>query len=229
MTITPATLPDAPIRSIDLHNIHMSYKTSHSRNHVLRGLNLSVPNNRNLGILGRNGAGKSTMINILSGLLEPDRGTVNHNGIRLSWPIGRPAFQGSLSAYNNLKFVCRVMGVEIQPVLDFVQDFAELGDYMYMPVKTFSSGMKSRLGFALSMVIDCDCLLVDEGFGAGDARFRNKMNDVFEQRRAGKNMICVSHNGGIIRRFCDYVGVLNDGILTIYDDLDEGFAIYENL
>ena len=102
------------------------------------------------------------------------------------------------------------MGIEIQPVFEFVQDFAELGEYMYMPVKTFSSGMRSRLGFALSMAVDCDCLLVDEGFGAGDARFRQKMNDIFEQRRAGKNMICVSHNGGIIRKFCDYAGILQD-------------------
>lgn len=224
----PQTNPK-PIRSIDLRNIHMSYKTTNGRNQVLRGLNLSVPNDRSLGILGRNGAGKSTLINIISGLLEPDRGNVNYNGIKLSFPIGRPTFQGSLTAYNNIKFVCRVMGVEIAPVYEFVQDFAELGEYMDMPVKTFSSGMKSRLGFALSMAIDSDCLIVDEGFGAGDARFRKKMNDVFEQRREGKNMICVSHNGGIIRKFCDYVGVLDNGIVTIYDDLEEGFNVYESL
>jgi len=219
----------APVKSIDLRNVHMSYKTKKGRNHVLRGLNLSIPNDRNFGILGRNGAGKSTMINILSGLLEPDRGTVTHNGLRLSWPIGRPAFQGSLTAYNNIKFVCRVMGIEIGPVFEFVQDFAELGDYMYMPVKTFSSGMRSRLGFALSMAVDCDCLLVDEGFGAGDARFRKRMDEIFEQRRAGKNMICVSHNGGIIRKFCDYAGVLKNGVVTVYDDLEEAFSVYENL
>lgn len=214
---------------IRLDDIHMSYRTVKGWNHVLRGVTLDIPRHRSLGIFGRNGSGKSTLINILAGLLEPDQGAIDLNGLRISWPIGRPAFHAKLTARNNIKFVCRVMGADIPSVVEAVEDFAELGEYMDMPLTTYSSGMKSRLNFALSMAVDCDCLLVDEGFNAGDARFTQKMHDRFDQLRADKNMICVSHNGNIIQRFCDYAGILQDGKIEVYEDIDEAIEIYRHL
>lgn len=217
------------VRNIELRDIHMSYRMVHGRNHVLKGITLDIPSNKSLGILGRNGAGKSTLINILCGIIHPDKGYIKYNGLNMSWPVGRPAFQGSLTAVNNIKFICRLLGKPIKETIEFVEDFSELGKYMDMPIKTYSSGMRTRLGFAISMAVDFDCLLVDEGFNAGDARFTQKMNDVFEEKRANTNMICVSHNGNIIKKFCDYAAILNGGKLEIFDDINEALKIYKNL
>lgn len=220
---------DTEVKNIELKNIHMSYRIRSGWHHVLKGVDLDVPSNKSIGILGRNGAGKSTLINIISGVIKPQKGSVKYNGIKMSWPVGRPAFQGSLSAINNIKFICRLLRKPIAETIAYVEDFAELGKYMDMPIKTYSSGMKTRLGFAISMAVDFDCLLVDEGFNAGDARFTKKMNDLFEQKRESTNMICVSHNGNIIKQFCDYSAILRDGKLEIHDNIDEALAIYKKL
>lgn len=194
---------------------------------MLQDISLDIPADKSLGILGRNGAGKSTLVSIISGKIKPNRGNINYNGLKVSWPIGKPAFQGSLSAVNNIKFLCRLLDLPTKEIIRFVDDFAELGDYMIMPVKTYSSGMKSRLGFAISMAMDFDCLLVDEGFNAGDARFTAKMKEAFKKKKENTNMICVSHNGNIIKKFCDYAAILDNGKITLYDDIKEALKIYK--
>lgn len=217
------------IKKIELRNISMSYRTRNSIHKVLDDLSFDIPHNKSLGILGRNGAGKSTLIKILSGVIKPQRGTVNYNGMDVSWPIGKPALQGSLTGANNIKFFCRLLGMPFRETIDFCEDFAELGKYMNMPVNTYSSGMKTRLGFAISMTADYDTLLVDEGFNAGDARFTKKMKALFEEKREKTNMICVSHNGKVIRKFCDYAAILRNGKLEFHDDVNQAIKIYKTL
>ena len=214
------------VKHLAIENVHVSFKTTKGIHQVLKGANLKVAENESVGVLGRNGAGKSTLINVLSGSLRPQSGNVNLNGIIISWPIGKPVFQGSLTAVNNIRFVCRAFAKPIQPAIDFVEDFAELGEYLYMPIKTYSAGMRARL---ISMAMNFDCLLVDEGFNAGDARFTQKMDDLFQKRRENTNMICVSHNANIIRKFCDRAVILKNGIITPYDDMEEAIAIYKKL
>jgi capsular polysaccharide transport system ATP-binding protein len=217
------------IKKIELKDIYMSYRTRSSVHVVLEGLTFDVPHNKSLGILGRNGAGKSTLIKILSGVIKPQKGSVNYNGLDVSWPVGKPALQGSLTGVQNIKFFCRLLGKPFRETIDFCEDFAELGKYINMPIKTYSSGMRTRLGFAISMAADYDTLLVDEGFNAGDARFTKKMKTLFEEKREKTNMICVSHNGKIITKFCDYAAILRDGHLEFYDDIKEALKIYKTL
>lgn len=219
----------APVRTLEMRDIHKSYRTYKGRKHVLRGINFSVPSNINLGILGRNGAGKSTLMQILCGLERPDSGQIINPGLRLSWPIGRGGVQSAMTGRDNVRFICRAYALDYREIMEFVQEFTELGEYIDMPVDTYSAGMKARLGFAVSMAAQYDCYLVDEGFNAGDARFTQRMSDMFEQRRANANMIVVSHNGSVIRKFCDKAAVLEKGHLTMYDSVEEALKHYTSL
>lgn len=214
---------------IRLEDVHKSYRTVYGRHHVLKGINLEVPGDVSMGILGRNGAGKSTLLRILSGLDVPDSGRVDDGGIRISWPIGRGGVQSSLTGVDNIRFICRVYGMDIPSTIAFVQDFSELGKFLAMPVHTYSSGMRARLAFAISMAADYDCYLVDEGFNAGDARFTQRMSALFDERRQHANMIVVSHNPSIIRRFCERAAVLEAGKLTVYDSINDAIEVYKNL
>jgi capsular polysaccharide transport system ATP-binding protein len=214
---------------IRIENIHKGYRTVHGWKKVLKGISLEVPPDVSLGILGRNGAGKSTLIKILSRLEVPDKGRISHPGIRLSWPIGRGGVQSLLTGRDNVRFICRVYGLDIRETTQFVEDFAELGTYLDMPVNTYSAGMRSRLAFAISMASEYDTYLVDEGFSAGDARFTKRMSQLFDERRQRSNMIVVSHSGSIIKRFCNRAAVLEEGHLTVYDSIDEALNRYKNL
>jgi capsular polysaccharide transport system ATP-binding protein len=197
---------------------------------VLKGINVEVPLDKNLGILGRNGAGKSTLMRLISGIDSPDSGSINTDGINISWPMG-PSFgiHPNLTARENVEFVCRIYGRDINQTINYVEDFAELGKYLEMPLATFSSGMKSRLAFGVSMAFEFETYLVDEGFNAGDARFTKKAEGVFETRRGTSNMLLVSHNVRLIRNMAHFVGVLINGKLELFDNIEEGIKIYENL
>ena len=156
-----------------------------------------------MGILGLNGQGKSTLIRIISGSERPDSGTVTRRS-RVSWPIGfTGGFNGSLTGRENLRFTSRIYGANIQEVTEFVEDFTELGPYMDMPVKTYSSGMRSKLAFGLSMSIGFDFYLIDEAWSVGDASFRAKAEKLFEARKAHATLVVVSHNVATIRKNCD--------------------------
>lgn len=216
---------------IKLKNVSKGFMTvRHGWKQVLHDINIELPQDKNLGILGVNGAGKSTLLNLLSGLDLPDKGTIETGGTLLSWPLGGIAgVHGSLTGKENIKFICRIYDRDIKEVTKFVQDFADLGDYLYMPVRTYSSGMKSRLGFGISMAIKFDTYLIDEGFSAGDARFHKKTEEIFAERSKDTNMIVVSHSASTVKRFCNCAGILQKGKLTLYDDVDEAIKIYGNL
>ena len=127
-----------------------------------------------VGFLGRNGAGKSTLIRLIGGVEAPTSGEVVRTS-SVSWPIAfGGAFQSSLSGMDNLRFIARIYNADVDYVSDYVRDFAELGEYIYEPIKKYSAGMRARLAFALSMAIEFDCFLIDEVIAVGDSRFQEK-------------------------------------------------------
>jgi capsular polysaccharide transport system ATP-binding protein len=211
---------------IRLEEVHKSYRTRHGRHHVLNGVDLQIRPGEKLGILGRNGAGKSTLIRLISGAELPTTGNVIRR-MSVSWPLAfGGAFQGSLTGLDNVRFVCRVYGADIASVVPFVEDFSELGSYLKEPVKTYSSGMRARLAFAISMAIEFDCFLIDEVIAVGDSRFHEKcQHELFEKRR-DRAMLMVSHDATNIREHCDRALVLHDRQLHAFDDIDVAYHFY---
>lgn len=212
---------------IRLADVAKQYPTHQGPVQVLRDVNLTVRPGEHVGILGRNGAGKSTLIRIISGAELPTSGLVERH-MSVSWPIAfGGAFQGSLTGLDNLRFICRIYGVDPASTLDFVQDFSELGLYLREPVKTYSAGMRARLAFAISMVIEFDCFLIDEVVAVGDARFHEKCMTELFGKRADRAKIIVSHNPKYIRDHCSRAAVLTNGELIGCDTLEEAIAKYE--
>jgi len=217
---------------IEIRNVSKGYKLRRGWKPVLDDVSFALPQDRSIGILGRNGAGKSTLVRLIAGLEKPDSGKIDHHGTRLSWPLNQAAgAHGSMTGRENIRFICRLYGIDYRRKVDFVEDFAELGPFMDQPVKTYSSGMKARLTFGIGMAFDFDTYLIDEGFGGGDARFKGRVEEIFsEKRRSGNcNMIVVSHNAQTITRYCDMAAVLEGGKLRLYDDMDAALAAYQAL
>jgi capsular polysaccharide transport system ATP-binding protein len=214
---------------IRLENVCKDYGTRHGRRRVLHDLNFTLERGRNIGILGRNGAGKSTLIRLLSGAERPTSGRI-HRDMSVSWPLAfTGAFQTHLTGLDNLKFVCRVYGVEWKPLLPFIEEFTELGMYLREPVEHYSTGMMMRLAFALSMAIEFDCFLIDEGLAVGDARFGHRCHvELFEKRR-DRSFILVSHSPEIVKLYCQDACVLHDGRLYDFDSIDDAYAFYESV
>ena len=211
---------------IILSGVNKVYSTRSGPVQVLRGLDLTVDKGERVGILGRNGAGKSTLIRLISGAELPTSGHI-HRDMSVSWPLAfGGAFQGSLTGYDNLRFICRIYGVDPDDKVAFVQEFSELGIFLWEPVKTYSSGMRARLAFALSMVIEFDCFLIDEIISVGDARFHEKCNHELFVKRADRAMIIVSHDPTYIREHCSRAAVLIDGQLHHYPSVDQAFEFY---
>ncbi|MFM0276966.1 ATP-binding cassette domain-containing protein [Paraburkholderia sediminicola] len=211
---------------ISLKDIHKTYQTRSGPREVLKGLNLSVAPGQKVGVLGRNGAGKSTLIRLISGAELPTRGQV-HRGMSISWPLAfGGAFQGSLTGLDNLRFVCRIYGAPIEPAIPFVEEFSELGTYLREPVKKYSSGMRARLAFAISMAVEFDCFLIDEIVAVGDRRFHEKCHRELFEKRKDRAMIIVSHDPAYIRDHCDSATVLSNGEMTAYGSVDEAFHAY---
>lgn len=211
---------------IELRGIRKAYSTRSGQHTVLDGVDLVVEPGDKIGILGRNGAGKSTLIRILSGAERPTSGHI-HRGLKISWPLAfGGAFQGSLTGLDNLKFICRVYGVDYRDKIAYVEDFSELGQYLREPVKTYSSGMRARLAFAISMAVEFDCYLIDEVISVGDARFHDKCRaELFEKRR-DRAMIMVSHEAHNIREHCGRACVLDRGSLHQFPDIDTAYEFY---
>lgn len=198
------------------------------RRQVLNHINLTLEKGRHVGILGRNGAGKSTLIRLLSGAENPSKGRI-HRGMSVSWPLAfTGAFQTHLTGLDNLKFICRVYGVDWKPLVPFVEEFTELGIYLREPVMHYSVGMSMRLAFALSMAIEFDCFLIDEGLAVGDSRFGDRCHVELFQKRKDRSFILVSHDPNIIRAYCERAAVLHLGRLYEFPTVDEAFAFYEN-
>ena len=212
---------------IVLENITKRYNTRQGPRVVLDNLNLTIHPGEKVGILGCNGAGKSTLIRLISGAELPTSGSIQR-GMSISWPLAfGGAFQGSLTGQDNLRFICRVYGVDFLPCVDYVEEFSELGRYMREPVKTYSSGMRARLAFAISMSIEFHCYLIDEVLAVGDSRFHEKCQHELFEKRKDRAMIIVSHNFDTIKAGCESASVLHEGKLQSFGSVDEAHAYYQ--
>jgi capsular polysaccharide transport system ATP-binding protein len=181
------------------------------------------------GLLGVNGAGKSTTMRLLAGSELPNSGRISRS-VRVSWPLGfAAAFHPLMSGRNNVTFAARAYGQDVRKVLDFVEDFSELGDYLDEPFRTYSSGMMARLAFGLSMAIEFDCYLVDEITAVGDVRFVARCEQIFEERRKRSDLIVISHSMGTIKSLCTRAAVLVQGQLTMFSNVDEAVELYNRL
>jgi capsular polysaccharide transport system ATP-binding protein len=212
---------------IELRHVSKSYRTSDGPHRVLDDVTFAFPDLENIGVVGPNGAGKSTLLRIIAGVEQPDEGRVVRTG-RVSWPIGfAGGFNGSLSGEENCRFVARIYGADVDQVVDFTMQFAELGEYFEMPVRTYSSGMRARLAFGLSMAIDFDVYLVDEVTAVGDAGFQEKCRAAFAARRDRSSVIIVSHSLATVRAYCREFAVLSEGRLYRFESIDEARRLYE--
>ncbi len=212
---------------IELHNVYKSYATLAGPNVVLDNVSIAFSERESVGILGRNGAGKSTLLRIVSGVEFPDSGQVHRTG-RISWPIGfSGGFSASLSGEENCRFVARIYGEDVDRVVGATREFAELGTYFYMPVRTYSSGMRARLAFSLSMAVDFDIYLVDEITAVGDKGFQEKCRRAFAARQERSSVIIVSHSLPTIRSYCKRCAVLEKGKLQLFDTVKEAAAVYQ--
>ena len=212
--------------SIEIVNISKSYVTRGRRKQVFRNFSLSIPKGLNLGVIGPNGAGKSTLLNMIAGGLNPDSGRI-HRRMSVSWPIGYGGgVSVNLTGIANCRFISRLYGKDPDRVIGFVRDFTELEEYLEWPVKTYSSGMRSRLNFALSMAIDFDCTLVDEGMGAGDQFFRTKCEELIEKRRKVSSFVIVTHSLAEVTAHCDRILVLGGPEPVLSDDVEGKVAEY---
>ena len=213
---------------IRLENVNKSYGTRFGPRRVLNDINFQLDRGRNIGILGRNGAGKSTLIRLLSGAEKPTSGRIRRN-MSVSWPLAfTGAFQTHLTGLDNLKFICRIYGVEWKPLVPFVEEFTELGLYFREPVVHYSAGMTMRLAFALSMAIEFDCFLIDEGLAVGDSRFGDRCHVELFQKRKDRAFILVSHDANIIKMYCERACVLHQGRLHDFDSVDAAYEFYQD-
>ena len=212
---------------IEVRELTKYYRTRQGRRVVLDGVNMRLDRGRNLGILGRNGAGKSTLIRLLSGAERPTSGRIVR-GMSVSWPLAfGGAFQGHLTGLDNLKFVCRVYGVDYRPLIPFVEEFTELGVYFREPVSHYSNGMVTRLAFALSMAIEFDCFLIDEAMVVGDKRFHDRCHIELFRKRRDRAFILVTHEASVIRQYCEAACVLHQGKLLHFPTVDAAYQFYE--
>lgn len=212
---------------VRLENLSMRFATRHGYKVLLNNVNVTFPGGRSVALLGRNGVGKSTLLSIIAGTVAPTSGHVVSDGT-ISWPVGfAGSFHRDMTGAQNIRFIARVYGVDTDALLRFVIDFAELGAHFYMPVRSYSSGMKSRLTFAASMGIKFDTYLVDEVTSVGDAAFRKRSAEVFRARMADSSAIVVSHSTSQIRQLCDAGAVLERGRLTYYNNIEKAIARHE--
>jgi capsular polysaccharide transport system ATP-binding protein len=215
---------------IIVDNVHKRYRTEHGPGPwLLQGISLTIPSKLSVGLLGRNGAGKSTLLRLIGGVDQPNRGRIERR-CRVSWPMGfSGGLQGFLTGRQNAKFVCRIHGHEndIPDRLAYIQDFAELGDSFDEPIKTYSSGMRTRLQFALSLAFDFDTYISDEITGAGDAAFRKKAAAAFEELAGRASMIMASHAEGTLRQFCSAGIWLHEGKADWFDDIGDALKAYK--
>jgi capsular polysaccharide transport system ATP-binding protein len=210
-----------------LDKVSKSYQTRTGTKEVLKGIDFHIEKGERVGFLGRNGAGKSTLIRLISGVELPDSGNVTRE-MSVSWPLAfGGAFQTALTGIDNLRFICRIYGVSTEGKLDYVQEFAELGDYIYEPLRSYSAGMRARLAFAISMIIEFDCFLIDEVIAVGDDRFQKKCHTELFDKRSDRALIIVSHNEHFIREHCDRIAILDNGHALTFQSVDEAYEYYE--
>ena len=198
-------------------------------NRVLSDISFTVAPGEKIAVLGRNGAGKSTLIRLISGIEVPTGGTIERE-MSVSWPVGLDgAVGGSMTGNDNIRFISRIYGKPFPEVFEYVEDFAQLGKYLSEPVRTYSSGMRARLNFALSLAIDFDCYLIDEIIAVGDQRFAQRSYEELFEKRRDRSLVLASHSRELIKQYCSRAMVLHRGRAKIFDDLDLALDIYNDL
>jgi capsular polysaccharide transport system ATP-binding protein len=212
---------------IEFRNVSKHYFTPTSRKVVLDHLTLTLPAGAKVGVLGRNGAGKSTLLGMVAGIVRPDSGEIRRHAA-ISWPLGLGgSFHPQLTGAQNVRFVARIYGMDTAAMVAYVAEFAELGDFMHMPVRSYSSGMKARLMFGMSMGIAFDWYLIDEITAVGDARFKKKSLALFRSRLKDAGLLMVSHSINTIRTYCTSGLVLEGGRATYFPDVAAAVAQHE--
>ncbi|QEY24491.1 ABC transporter ATP-binding protein [Neisseria animalis] len=214
---------------ISVEHVYKQYQTRSGMRTVLDDINFKLEKGEKIGILGRNGAGKSTLIRLISGVEPPTSGEIKRT-MSISWPLAfSGAFQGSLTGMDNLRFICRIYNVDMDYVKNFTEEFSELGQYLYEPVKRYSSGMKARLAFALSLAVEFDCYLIDEVIAVGDSRFADKCKYELFEKRKDRSIILVSHSVSAMKQYCDNAMVLENGHLSRFENMNEAYRYYNSL
>jgi capsular polysaccharide transport system ATP-binding protein len=230
----PIPAPPAPqssglTRSIKVERLIKEYHTPIGLRRVLDGISFEVRKGEKIAVLGRNGSGKSTLVKLIGGVELPTSGAIRR-GMFTSWPLG---FSGGLSGFMtgaaSARFIARLYNRDEKSVIAFVDDFAELGRQLYIPIDAYSSGMRARLMFALTLAVDFECFLIDEVLAVGDRRFHRKCHDALFTRRSHCAMILVSHDPAIVRQYCQSALVLKAGRGRVFDDLELALSIYATL
>jgi len=217
---------------LELKNISKSFTIKGKKNIILNEFDLTLQKNDSLGVVGRNGAGKSTFLGLVSGIIYPDTGTIKRFG-SISWPIGRiNCFQGSLTGKQNCYFICKIYYGEdkdkIKKTLQKIESFADIGSFFDKPVKSYSAGMRSRLIFGVSLFIKFDIYLIDEITAAGDQQFRKKAYQAFLELKESSTIIMVSHNLNEIKKSCNKLIWIKDGNPVFYNNVEKGINDYNN-
>ncbi len=214
---------------IELRNVTKYYEVRNGIRYILRDVSLVIPSKTNVAVIGSNGAGKSTFLRLIGGSESANRGTIITDA-EVSWPLGLSSgFQASLTGRQNVMFVCRINGLgraDSRHVIRQVSEFAEIGEYFDMPISTYSSGMRARLGFGLSMAFRFDVYLIDELTSVGDSNFKAKAKAAFDLITKTSSLIYVSHNVNLLREVCQSALFLREGQATFYPDFEEGVEVY---
>lgn len=214
---------------IELVNLSKSFWANDTQQVILDDVSFQFPGQRSIALLGRNGAGKSTFLQVISGALEPDAGHVVTNG-SMSWPVGfGGSFHRELTGAQNIRVIARLYGVDTDDLVSFVEDFADIGEHFHMPIRSYSSGMRSRLAFGASMGIPFDTYLVDEVTAVGDAKFKRKSKALFRERMKSAGAFVVSHDMKQIRELCDCGCVLDNGKFTFFDTVEDAISHHWDL
>jgi capsular polysaccharide transport system ATP-binding protein len=214
---------------ITLEGVSKVYRTCSGRRTVLDNVSVTFDSGYNFGVLGINGAGKSTLLRLIAGSEIPDFGVVRRDS-RVSFPLGfGGTFHSALSGCENVAFIARIYGAGRRQVIEYVEDFSELGEYLYMPVNTYSAGMRARLAFATCLALDFDLYLIDEVTEVGDQRFRQKCAQAFRERMQRSDIILVTHNVHTLRQYCDRGAILANGELTLFDDIGTALGQYHRI
>jgi capsular polysaccharide transport system ATP-binding protein len=224
-----AALPapgDGRIRAVKLCKV---FDTQLGQKRVLDDVSFEVARGERMAVLGRNGSGKSTLIRILSGVMSPSSGHTEI-GMRLSWPLALDGgFEGSLTGYDNIRFLCSLYDRPFRETYDYVRDFTELGDHLLLPMRSYSDGMRMRVAFGLSLAIEFDCILIDEVLFVGDQRFQRKCHHELLERRKDRAMIIAIHSHEFVTQHCSKALVLKNGRGRVFEDVRLAADIYNSL
>jgi capsular polysaccharide transport system ATP-binding protein len=209
--------------------VSKSYRSNGITKKILSDFSFEFPANRNLGIMGRNGAGKSTLMRLIAGTEPPDRGQIYRTS-RISWPLGfSGGFNGSMTGIENIKFVSRIYGQNPSLVIESVDKFAQLGASLRLPIKTYSSGMKARLAFGLSMAMEFDVYLIDETTAVGDGNFKKRSKQMFQKKLSKSKIIMISHSISTIKNYCDCGILMHNGEISYFDDTKSLLKAYSKI